>query len=605
MGATAGLTIEQQTAALELLGEKGFNSAETAGTNFRNILLILQQDQANMTNGQLDMNKVFENYGGIATNAAELTNVFGRENVAAAQAILINQGRISELTESITGTNTAYEQSAIQMDNLDTKMAQMGAAWDGIWASMESGDSILSKLIDGVTYYFNKVSETLSIVGAITSKVTGVFGSAQVDNSQAVIDQQKEIDKYYQTTFKAEVEKYAIAGKIDQLHKAHVEDLKKMEQSSEEYKRAMRELAVIEAVRNVEIEKQIKASQEASAQEKSDLDNAQKKLNLEKSAAKAAEDRVKNQKEKTKAANEKEGIGKIEARGFDGEIKFTQDVETAKTAVIMDATTARIQMQQEIENQEFQRKVKQAEIEEEEIAKARESIIQTSIDTAFALASISSDKRKNRELKSLETQKEQGIITEEKYQAQKESIERDAFKRKKALDIAEATMNGIVAGTKTLAQLGWPAALPALIALGAQTAGQVALIAAQEFGDGGMVYGPSHAGGGVPAIMEGGEYVVRKNQVTPEILPLLETINSGKLKFMNSNKATENTRADVSGILRTKSMNNATAASSSDAKMIVNEFKKFNSEFEVKLPLRSLEKATDRRTRIEKLAKAA
>lgn len=606
VGATAGLTIEQQTAALELLGEKGFNSAETAGTNFRNILLILQQDQANMTNGLLDMNKVFDNYGPIATNAAELTNVFGRENVAAAQSILINQGRLSELTESITGTNTAYEQSAIQMDNMDGKLSKMSAQWDSLWASMESGDSVISKVIEAATWAIGEVEKTFTRISAVISIVSSIGGGNKgSDNSQQLADQQKAIDTYYATTFKGEVEKYAIAGKIDALHKAHVEDLRKMDQSSEDYKRAMRELTVIEEVRNFELEKQIKAKQEIADKDRDNLNASKAKLDNEKALTKAAEDRIKAEKRKMSEANAKEGISPIAMRGIEGEIQFTRDVEAAKTAVIMDASAARTQMQEEMQKAAFEREVKLAQQHEAEVAAARESIVKTTVDTAFALAAVSSDKRKNRELKNLESQKEQGLITEQKYEAQKEAIEREAFQRKKRLDIAEATVNGIVAGTKTLAQLGWPAALPALIALGAQTAGQIALIAAQEYGDGGMVYGASHANGGVPIVAEGGEYMVKNKEVTPETLPILEAINSGQIRFLNANKAADNTRADSSGILRNNVSRSLSTSSNNGSQMIVDELKRFNRELEVKLPLRSLEKATDRRTRIEKLAKVA
>ena len=47
---------------------------------------------------------------------------------------------------------------------------------------------------------------------------------------------------------------------------------------------------------------------------------------------------------------------------------------------------------------------------------------------------------------------------------------------------------------------------------------------------GGPIYGPSHANGGVPIEVEGGEYVIKKDSVNGETEPFLEYINvHGKL----------------------------------------------------------------------------
>ena len=47
---------------------------------------------------------------------------------------------------------------------------------------------------------------------------------------------------------------------------------------------------------------------------------------------------------------------------------------------------------------------------------------------------------------------------------------------------------------------------------------------------GGMMNGPSHAKGGIPIEVEGGEYVIKKSSVNPKTEAYLEYINShGKL----------------------------------------------------------------------------
>lgn len=606
VAATAGVSIEQQTAFLELLGEKGFNSAETAGTNFRNFLLILQQDSRNMTNGQLDMNKVFENYAPIARDAASLMEIFGKENVSAAQAILINQGRIEQLTEAVTGTNTANEQAAIQMDNLDTKLAQMNGRWEGLWASMESGDSAMSSVVDGLSWVIDQLQQAMLVVEfatKMTKRMVGIDADPNQGAAQAAV--QASVNKTYDDLYRKTFEKAKEEGKIDALYQKQVEKMKAMNQESREYKDAVQVMAVLESVRNKEIEEQIKKQQQLADEERKRADAAINRSKSEAAANKAAEDAVRRDKESRKADNKLEGIGKIEMRGFDSELEFTRTVEEEKNAIKISSAESFAQWEEAQRKAKFEKEQADAILYEQQIAEARQSITNTLIDTTFQLASISADKRKNRELDSLEQMRAAGKISDEKYEAQKEKIEREAFARQKRLNIAEVGMNAIVAGSKTLAQFGWPAALPALAALGAQTAGQIAIIAAQEYGEGGMVKGPSHKEGGVPAVMEGGEFVVRKKYVTPATLPMLEQLNQGRMVYMNMSRATENTRQDTSGILRSIRSENAAAAAADSTLAIFNKMDEWQSKFEVQLPLRNFEKATDRRSRIEKLANVA
>jgi TP901 family phage tail tape measure protein len=68
-----------------------------------------------------------------------------------------------------------------------------------------------------------------------------------------------------------------------------------------------------------------------------------------------------------------------------------------------------------------------------------------------------------------------------------EFIERREAIRKRQIAIKEALINAALSATKTLANLGLPAAIPALIGLAATTAAQIATIRSQQFEEGGPV----------------------------------------------------------------------------------------------------------------------
>ena len=54
----------------------------------------------------------------------------------------------------------------------------------------------------------------------------------------------------------------------------------------------------------------------------------------------------------------------------------------------------------------------------------------------------------------------------------------------------------------------------------------------KKYVKGGKTNGPSHAKGGIPIEVEGGEYVIKKSSVNKETEPILEEINkTGKLRY--------------------------------------------------------------------------
>jgi len=104
-------------------------------------------------------------------------------------------------------------------------------------------------------------------------------------------------------------------------------------------------------------------------------------------------------------------------------------------------------------------------------------------------------------------------------------IEKAAFEKKKNLDIKQVLMNSAVAVSKMLSQ-GGAFSLPLLIALAAQTAGQIATIKAQKFRFGGNVGGKLHSQGGTMIEAEKGEAVIMREAVNPITAPILSAINT-------------------------------------------------------------------------------
>lgn len=139
----AGLSLETTTAIMELFGEKGIK-AEVAGNGFKKVLVQLQSDTKNYTNGIFDLNKAIDNNQNIAGNNIALQKKFGQEFFGLAQILFQNKDRFAELTKQVTGTSVAEEQMRVSTDNLSGDMDKMKASWNAFTLSLEDGKGPIS-----------------------------------------------------------------------------------------------------------------------------------------------------------------------------------------------------------------------------------------------------------------------------------------------------------------------------------------------------------------------------------------------------------------------------------------------------------------------------
>lgn len=108
------------------------------------------------------------------------------------------------------------------------------------------------------------------------------------------------------------------------------------------------------------------------------------------------------------------------------------------------------------------------------------------------------------------------------------SILQTMFGENKEMSLAMAAINTATSITKTFAQLGWPAGVPAALAAAAAGAAQIKAINRQKFADGGYVSGPgTNRSDSIPASLSNGEFVVNA-QATSDNREILEAINAGQ-----------------------------------------------------------------------------
>jgi len=226
------------------------------------------------------------------------------------------------------------------------------------------------------------------------------------------------------------------------------------------------------------------------------------------------------------------------------DILFGGNVDEATADVIKKRDEAIAKMQEDDAKraeEERQKKIENAKKTEAAIRDAAFELAQDAADAIFKLEEENAQRRLDKQLEQLDEQEAQQLAlvegnaqaeqqVREDYAAQREQLEREAFEQKKKRDIAQAIMNAALAVTQAFATTQFPFSLIAAALVAAQTAVQIATIAAQEYafggriGDGfdapkaehGIFVGPSHSGGGINTRLsgrrvnvEGGEFFER------------------------------------------------------------------------------------------------
>lgn len=131
-----GLSFEETNAAIQTLASVAIKGSE-AGTGLRGALLKLSTQSKEEFNPEIvGLATAMKNLKDAELTTTEKTKLFGLESITAASALINQADKIEGLTESLTGTNTAYEQASIRVDNLDGDMKKLDSVLESVALTM-------------------------------------------------------------------------------------------------------------------------------------------------------------------------------------------------------------------------------------------------------------------------------------------------------------------------------------------------------------------------------------------------------------------------------------------------------------------------------------
>ena len=185
MAKSAGVSFAETNAAIQVLDKAGKKGAE-GGVALRNVMSILAQGRflpkdvrEELTAAGVDINLLTDKTKSLSerlrplqplmADSALFTKLFGRENSAAATALVQGIDQVEAWTEAITGTNTAVEQSEIIMETYNERLARIQTRFDDIKISIFNATGDFGIWMSVISQSLIPVAQLIPLISGIVS----------------------------------------------------------------------------------------------------------------------------------------------------------------------------------------------------------------------------------------------------------------------------------------------------------------------------------------------------------------------------------------------------------------------------------------------------
>ncbi|AVL18143.1 phage tail tape measure protein [Enterobacter cloacae] len=166
--AQAGVGFETLNAAIQVLAEREIKGGE-AGTALRNVILALEKGtDKTLKPSVVGLSGALENLSKKNLSTAQAVKLFGVENINAASVLVDNRNKLGALTQALTGTQTAHEQAAIRVNNLNGDIMGLTSAFEGMLIKIgQSSTGPLRSGIQSVTDGINLLTDNFNAVASV------------------------------------------------------------------------------------------------------------------------------------------------------------------------------------------------------------------------------------------------------------------------------------------------------------------------------------------------------------------------------------------------------------------------------------------------------
>lgn len=167
VASNAGLSYQQLASAVETIAPK-FSSADVAGTSLAATFKALEkQTDDSLKPSVVGIETALDNLANKNLSTAETIKLFGDTGYIAADVLIKNRKEFASLTDEISGTDTAYNQMAINNDNLGGSINKLKSTWEACMLQFGQSD-----FIQGIISAFKKL---LEVTGHLTKVIFDII----------------------------------------------------------------------------------------------------------------------------------------------------------------------------------------------------------------------------------------------------------------------------------------------------------------------------------------------------------------------------------------------------------------------------------------------
>lgn len=172
---SAGMSYSDLAAAIETVAPK-FSSADVAGSKLEALLLALSvQANDNFKPAVVGMSQALDNLAAAELSDAQMKNMVGASQISMLKALIEGKEQYKDFTQTLKGTNTAYEMMQQNNDNLEGTITKLKSSWDALMISLGQS-ALIQGIISLFQIFMDAVSDCINYVSELINELPG-FGN--------------------------------------------------------------------------------------------------------------------------------------------------------------------------------------------------------------------------------------------------------------------------------------------------------------------------------------------------------------------------------------------------------------------------------------------
>ena len=176
---SAGMDYTQLAAAIETIAPK-FSSADVAGSTLNSTLLALSvQANDKFKPAVVGMDQALQNLAKAEMDDIQMKNLVGASNITMLKTLIEAKDTFKGFESSLAGTNTAYEQMAINTDNLDGTIGGLKSNWEALLLTLGESE-IIQSIIQFFQQVISTLTELINYISATIKEFEGLGGSINI-----------------------------------------------------------------------------------------------------------------------------------------------------------------------------------------------------------------------------------------------------------------------------------------------------------------------------------------------------------------------------------------------------------------------------------------